>query len=133
MFQYPLILAKILLVIFISQLVVQNNLEELPQTMAQEAQATVTLQSEAITELSAALTTLTQTVSKLTKEEADLAPAQAELEAALAQAQSAQAKAQAAIDLVNAKAAAAKPKHQEPSVSHTTSSAETANGTPNKA
>ena len=93
MFQYPLILAKILLVIFICHLVIQNNLEELPQTMAQEAQATVTLQSEAITELSAALTTLTQTVSKLTKEEADLAPAQAELEAALAQAQSAQAKA----------------------------------------
>lgn len=133
MFQYPLILAKILLVIFICHLVVKSNLEELPQTMAQETQDTVTLQSEAITELSAALTTLTQTVSKLTKEEADLAPAQAELEAALAQAQSAQAKAQAAIDLVNVKAAAAKPKHQAQSVSHTTSNDKTTSITTDKA
>ena len=95
---------------FVSFLVADLQLDELPQTLAQESQPTVQLQSEAMTELSAAVTSLAQAVTELNAEQGNdqaQANAHSNINAALAQASAAQAKAQAALTMVQAKATAA--------------------------
>ncbi len=95
---------------FVSFLVADLQLDELPQTLAQESQLTVQLQAEAMTELSAAVTSLAQAVTELNAEQGNdqaQANAHSNINAALAQASAAQAKAQAALTMVQAKATAA--------------------------
>lgn len=91
----------------ISYIVTDGAFDDVPQTVAQEAQPAVQLQAEAMDELAQAITSLAQAVTELSQEQGDAlarAKTQSNAYSALEQARSAQLKSQLALTLVQAKA-----------------------------